>query len=172
MDAVCAPQCAPRFPSLEKRPCPSFSSRASHTYAWPAESPLHCCKMVRTMSAPFTFILDDCLPPSLGYCRRCCKQCGWNGRGDREGWRLEMGRRGRGRGKGEEKGREGSAAGNGRWQRKAKIRSPFLDLPTVRLTLLSPLLPLRFLSLSLSLTHSLTHSLCVKIENLVGGWYV
>ena len=64
----------------------------------------------------------------------------WDG-GEREG-EKEMEREG------------GSAAGNGRWQRKTKIRSPFLDLPAVRLTHST-------LPVSLPLSLSLSLSVCV-----------
>ena len=51
----------------------------------------HCCKMVRTMSAPFTFIPDDCLGASRSRRRRCCENVdGMEEEIEKDGGRLEM----------------------------------------------------------------------------------
>ena len=51
----------------------------------------HCCKMVRTMSAPFTFIPDDCLGGAAE--AASSNVDGMEEEIEKDGGRLEMGGR-------------------------------------------------------------------------------
>ena len=52
---------SPLCPSVPWRSARAHACRGGHPIRMHGQQKAHCCKMVRTMSAPFTFIPDDCL---------------------------------------------------------------------------------------------------------------